>query len=70
MSKSIDLTPELTEKGIAELKTGQVLGFNYEGSPLYLKIVRKANGKVWAKETQLYTQDEMQKELEKKPSLQ
>ena len=45
----VDLTPELTKEG-KKLPVGKVLMFDYEGSPTYLKIVRKHKGKVWAKE--------------------
>lgn len=45
----LDLTNDLTEKGKKRLQLNQVLMFDYEGSPVYLKIMRKANGKVWAK---------------------
>jgi len=44
-----DITPDLTKKGQRELKVGQVLIFDYEGSPIHLKIMRKSHGKVWAK---------------------
>lgn len=54
-----DITDILTDKGKAELQVGQVLKFDYEGSPLWLKIVRKRGGKVWAKKTELYTADEL-----------
>ena len=55
----IDLTPELTLKGQEELKTGQILGFDFEGSKTWLRIMRKAKGKVWAKEIDTYTPDQV-----------
>lgn len=55
----IDITDQLTPKGLEELKTGQVLIFDFEGSPLHLKIMRKSKGKVWAKENYLYTREEV-----------
>lgn len=53
----------LTDEGIARIKTGQVLIFQYEGSPIHLKIMRKSGGKVWAKRTHLYTEEEMKAEV-------
>lgn len=54
----IDLTPDLTKKG-RELPVGKVLIFDFEGSKTYLKIVRKRNGKVWAKEIDTYSPEEV-----------
>ena len=59
-SKWEDITDILTEDGAEKIKVGQVLIFDYEGSPLHLKVVRKRNGKVWAKRIHLYTRDEME----------
>jgi len=56
----IDITSELTKKGQRDLKIGQVMIFDFEGSPVHLKIMRKRNGKVWAKRNYLYTPDEVQ----------
>jgi hypothetical protein len=50
----------LTPKGLKELKTGQVLIFNYEGSPIHLKIRRKSKGRVWAERINLYRPDEVE----------
>jgi hypothetical protein len=58
----IDLTPELTEEGIERLNVGEVLFFNYEGSEITLKIMRKARGKVWAKSVIMYKPDEVEVE--------
>lgn len=44
----LKITDDLTEEGIKKLKIGQVLIFDFEGSPVYLKIMRK-NKDVWAK---------------------
>ncbi len=57
--KWIDMTPDLTEKGLKELQVGQVMIFEFEGSKTYLKIMRKHKGKVWAKEIQLYRPDQI-----------
>lgn len=65
MSKWERIDDVLTPEGIAKLKTGQVLLFNYEGSPLHLKVRRKVNGKVWAERIRLFTEEEIQTELEK-----
>ncbi len=32
-----------------KVKVGQILIYDYEGSPIYLKIMRKSKGKVYAK---------------------
>lgn len=32
-----------------DVKVGQVLRYEFEGSPLVLKITSKKNGKVWAR---------------------
>lgn len=45
----LNITDELTAKGKKRLKVGQVLIFDFEGSPIYLKIMRKERGRVWAK---------------------
>lgn len=56
----IDLTPDLTELGKKDLKVGQVLMFDMEGSETHLKITRKRGGKVWAKEVYLYRPNEVE----------
>ena len=45
----INLTRDLTKKGIKTLNVGQVLMFDYEGSPDYIKIMRKEGGEIWGK---------------------
>jgi len=56
----IDLTKELSKKGQNSIKVGDVLIFDFEGSPIHLKIMRKKNGKVWAKRNYLYLPDEVE----------
>ena len=62
--KWLDITPDLTKKGQRELKVGQVLMFDFEGSPTHLKIMRKHKGRVWAKQIRLYTPQEADAEVE------
>lgn len=59
----IDLTPDLTKKGQQTLRVGQVLIFDFEGSPIHLKIMRKFKGKVWAKKAYLYSPEEADNEV-------
>ena len=54
-----DITDILTDEGKENLKVGQVMIFEFEGSPLHLKIMRKYKGKVWAKRTYLYKPEEV-----------
>jgi hypothetical protein len=56
----LDITNDLTKKGQDKLRVGQVLIFSYEGSPIHLKIMRKRNGKVWAKKNYIYHPNEVQ----------
>ncbi len=63
MSSWLDITEDLTKKGQRELKVGQVLIFDFEGSPIHLKIMRKYKNKVWAKKTYLYTPEEADDEV-------
>lgn len=44
----LNITNELNYKG-RKLAVGKVLIFDFEGSPVYLKIMRKAKGQVYAK---------------------
>lgn len=55
---SEDITDVLTKQGRDNLKVGQILMFDFEGSALHLKITRKAKGRVWAKRVDLYTPEE------------
>jgi len=59
MSDWMDVTNDLQ----IDVKPGQVLIYDYEGSPVHLKIMRKAKGKVWAKYTHLYTEQEAKEEI-------
>jgi len=45
----INITDDLNARGRKELKVGQTMHFDFEGSPVYLKIMKKEGGKVWAK---------------------
>lgn len=60
-----EISDVLTHSGIRKLKVGQVLLFDNDGIPIHLKIMRKTSGKVWAKHTHLYTEDEMRRRLRK-----
>ena len=48
---------------VKNVRAGQILIFDYEGSPLHLKIMRLAKGKIWAKYTHLYTEEELNAEV-------
>ncbi len=41
----LDVTNDLP----IDVKVGQILRFNFEGSPIVLKITSKKQGKVWAR---------------------
>lgn len=45
----LNITNDLSAKGRKRVKVGEVLMFDYEGSPVYLKIMQKGGGKVFAK---------------------
>ena len=45
----LEITQDLSPEGIKRLKVGQIMIFDYEGSPVYLKIMRKQKGQVFAK---------------------
>jgi hypothetical protein len=45
----LNITDDLSAKGRKLVEVGQVLMFDFEGSPVYLKIMRKSNDQVWAK---------------------
>lgn len=57
----IDLTPDLTKQAIKDFKAGHVLIFEFEGSKTYFKVMRNYKGKIWVKETKLYTIEEARK---------
>lgn len=61
MSEWLDVTDDLP----IDVEVGQVLIFDFEGSPIHLKIRRKYKGKIWATKTRLYTPEEF-KQLGKK----
>lgn len=54
MSKWIDLSDQLNGAGMAAVKAGQVLTFEFEGSRTSFKVMRKAKGRLWVKEIELY----------------
>lgn len=45
----LNLSNDLTKQGQRKLKVGQVMMFDFEGSPVYLKIMRKNKTGIWAK---------------------
>lgn len=45
----LNLIKDLTKEGQKKVKVGQILMFDFEGSPTYLKIMRKDSEGVWAK---------------------
>ena len=45
----LDITNDLSDKGREKVEVGQVLIFDFEGSPVYLKIMSKDNDRVKAK---------------------
>lgn len=55
--KWLDVTQDLP----VDVEVGNTLTFDYEGSPIHLRIMRKFKGKVWAKEVKLYTPKEFYK---------
>ena len=56
----LDLTPELTKKGIKSFKPGMVLVFtDKKNIKTYVKIMRNSGGKVWGKLNYLYKPDEV-----------
>lgn len=53
-----------TKDGIAKLKTGQILRFDYEGSMNEYKITKlnRKSGKVWVKDVKTYHPDQVEVE--------
>ena len=45
----LEITDDLTKMAVNKLQIGQVLIFDFEGSPVHLKIMRKTKNRVWAK---------------------
>lgn len=56
----LNITDDLTKEGRKKLKTGQVLFFDYEGSELQLRIMRKTKDKIFAKRVYMYKPDEVE----------
>jgi len=68
----IDLTTDLTKKGVRTFKPGMVLVFtDNKNIKTYIKIMRNHKGKVWGKYNYLYKPSEVSIEdaFEKKPKL-
>jgi hypothetical protein len=59
MGKKEEITDVISDKGIRELKVGTVLKFDYEGSPIYIKVTRKdtKNLRIWGEHLTLYDMD-------------
>lgn len=45
----LNITADLTAEGRKKVKVGQLLIFNFEGSPVYLEVMRKSAGQVFAR---------------------
>jgi hypothetical protein len=58
-----NIAEDLTPQGIAKLKKGQVLVFDYEGSRNEYRIVRIKDGEVWVKPVTLMSMDEAQAKM-------
>jgi hypothetical protein len=60
MGKKEEISDIISEKGIIELKVGTVLKFDYEGSPIYIKVTRKdtKNMRIWGEHVTLGGMDE------------
>jgi hypothetical protein len=56
--KWLDITDILTDGG-KDLPVGRVLIFKNKKKTTHLKIMRKRNGKVWAKENYLFLPEEV-----------
>lgn len=65
MPKWENLTPELTPWAKKNLLVGQVLIFDYEGSSVHIKIMRKYKQKIWGKRTYLPRPDEVDVKVKK-----
>lgn len=59
MGKREEITDVISDKGIREIKVGTILKFNYEGSPIYIKVTRKdtKNLRMWGEHITLYDMD-------------
>lgn len=60
MGKKEEITDIISEKGIKEIKLGTVLKFDYEGSPVYIKVTKKdtKNMRIWGEHVALGGMDE------------
>lgn len=56
MSGWLDVTNDLP----IDVEVGQVLIYDFEGSPIHLKIMRKQNNKIWAKPVYIYLPSEVE----------
>lgn len=59
-----EIGSEFTKEGIAKLKVGQLLRFNFEDSITELRITKlnRKSGKVWVEDIKTYHPDEVQVE--------
>jgi len=59
-----EIGSEFTPEGIAKLKVGQLLRFNFEGSITEFMITKlnRKSGKVWVKDAKTYHPDHVQVE--------
>lgn len=66
--RSIDIGQDLTEEGLAKLKVGQIMRFDYEGSITELKItkINRKSHKCYVREVRTYTPDEWEQLMEGK----
>lgn len=55
MGMKEEITDLISDKGIMELKVGQVLGFNYEGSVTRIKVTKidRKNMRIWGEHVDL-----------------
>jgi hypothetical protein len=61
-----EIGESFTKEGLAKLKVGQVLTFDYEGSKTHLKItkINRKSHKLYVTEIDLLTQEEAEKKWE------
>jgi hypothetical protein len=61
MTKAMEIGSEFTKEGLAKLKTGQVLVFDFEGSRNEFKItkINRKSHKLFVKPCKLLTEQEM-----------
>lgn len=64
VTKTQDLSEAFTKDGVTKLKTNQLLRFEYEGkmNEYIITKLNKKSGKVWARQTTTYTQDQVNTE--------